>query len=205
MRNNQNKILVIIQKMKDVLIVFIILLVLLILISTLGGSIRQKEMFYEIPKVPDANAMDIHELTSIPLGLPPPPPEIAALLQQGSSYQDIPNLEEIYLQNMHLEEPYPESDPNRSFSSIANDLSSDVQSMMPHITTMGTPQNTISQLLSDQDYIEKIENRVENIFDVEPYTNIETDQIIERENEIEKFKRFHIEAFENIGSYAVFA
>lgn len=34
--------------MKELLIIFVILLVLLMLISTFGGSIRQKETFYQV-------------------------------------------------------------------------------------------------------------------------------------------------------------
>ena len=36
------------DKMKELLIIFVILLVLLMLISTFGGSIRQKESFYQV-------------------------------------------------------------------------------------------------------------------------------------------------------------
>lgn len=44
--------------MKDLLIIFIVLLVLLLLISTFGGSIRQKETFYQANPVLNVPSLD---------------------------------------------------------------------------------------------------------------------------------------------------
>lgn len=57
--------------MKDVFIIFIVLLVLLLIISTLGGSIRQREKFNNDmtkPLMTDPTSMPLSSMT------PPPPP-----------------------------------------------------------------------------------------------------------------------------------
>lgn len=154
--------------MKDVLIIFIVLLVLLTLISTFGGSIRQKEKFYEVPKVPDVKENDISQLSGIPMGLPPPPPEIAALL--ASTH--LPTIEE-----KAAAQPAQEAKlgfaGNNKVPSVASMLSSEVQSVMPQITTLGMPQNAIpAMMMSGLEKFENVGNGIES-FQIEAFDNID--------------------------------
>lgn len=107
--------------MKDVLYIFLVLLVLLIIISTMGGSIRHKERFYQVPQVPTTQPQKDPELR-----MPTPPPEIAALLK------DIP----LEPSNMEI---------------MLNSLASDYRDVMPPVTTLATPQSALPVLLEKFD------------------------------------------------------
>ena len=140
--------------MKDVLIIFIILLVLLMLISSFGGSIRQQERFYNVPAVPTTSEMP-PPITSIP-DLPTPPPAIRQLLES----------EQIKVQSeggaaTMSNQSAPMGIDFQSAASTVEEVSTDLQSLMPPILTMGTPQNTMSSLT------EKFENMHVEAFDAD--------------------------------------
>jgi hypothetical protein len=151
--------------MKDVLIIFVVLLVLLTLISTVGGSIRQKEAFFEVPIVPVSQPQSP---ASVPLGLPPPPPEIAALLEAraASNASKQPEHTENDDSIMQLG-ANSESTVESKLSGFASMLSSEINDIMPSITNMGTPQNTLPSIMPG---VEKFENFKIEAFDyVESY------------------------------------
>lgn len=149
--------------MKDVLVIFIVLLVLLTLISTFGGSIRQKERFYEVPKVPSTPSQPT---PGVPMGLPPPPPEVAALLASSSSS----NISDSEASEASEEENTVSSQMQKmkdALSKVPSMLTNDLQGVMPSITTMGAPQTALPSLLPE--IPEKFEN-----FQIEAFDNVES-------------------------------
>ena len=87
--------------MKELLIIFVILLVLLLLISTFGGSIRQKETFYQA--TPILNAPSINAMEPMP---PPPKFEIPKPDKKNDNgFSDLINLEP-YINNNSSYAPY---------------------------------------------------------------------------------------------------
>lgn len=87
--------------MKELLIIFIILLVLLLLISTFGGSIRQKETFYQatpVLKAPSLNAME--PMPSLPEFEIPKPTK-----KNDNGFSDLINIEP-YTNNHSSYAPY---------------------------------------------------------------------------------------------------
>lgn len=94
--------------MKDVFYIFLVLLVLLVIISTLGGSIRQKEKFYQATE----------------LKMPEPSPDLAHLLANHKAKGD--------------QQPGENIDSLKNILSNTKNIVQNFQDTMPPVTTMGS-------------------------------------------------------------------
>lgn len=155
--------------MKDIFYIFLVLLVLLIIISTLGGSIRKKENFYEVTKSTQPPAqLEQQQQQPLMFDLPKPPPEIESLLKESETKFVQPEVVEPVQRIQDYVEKVQSYMPS-------------VASMAPPVTSMGLPQVSLPEVMPNvvEPFLTEEENLKQNLVlaeqgeDISPYDNVQ--------------------------------